>query len=66
MVKTIIIAEAGINHNGSFDIAKRMIDKEKQFKADYIKFQTFRPELLVVKNSKLAKYQKINTNFSSQ
>ena len=66
MVKTIIIAEAGINHNGSFDIAKRMIDKAKQFKADYIKFQTFRPELLVVKNSKLAKYQKINTNFSSQ
>lgn len=66
MSKTIIIAEAGINHNGSFSVARSMIDKAKQFKADYIKFQTYRPELLVVRNSKLAKYQKKNTNFLNQ
>lgn len=39
-MKTIIIAEAGVNHNGGMDIAKQLIDKAKEAGADYVKFQT--------------------------
>ena len=45
-----IIAEAGINHNGSLDLAKKMIDAAKSCGADAVKFQTFRTEDLVVKD----------------
>lgn len=64
--KIIIIAEAGVNHCGSLILAKRMVDKAKYFKADYIKFQTFEPKLLTVKSSNLAEYQKKNTRFKNQ
>ena len=41
---TTIIAEAGVNHNGSMTLAKQMVEKAKQAGADYVKFQTFVPE----------------------
>ena len=43
---TIIIAEAGVNHNGSIDIAKKMIDAAVSARVDYVKFQTFKAEAL--------------------
>ena len=54
---TIIIAEAGVNHNGSVKLAKQMIEAAKAG-ADYIKFQTFKPEKLVSKYAQKADYQK--------
>lgn len=59
MSKVIIIAEAGVNHNGSFSIAKRMVDVAKDCGADYIKFQTFITELNVSKSAQKADYQRI-------
>ena len=38
-MKTVIIAEAGVNHNGDMDIAKRLIDEAKKAGADYVKFR---------------------------
>ncbi len=66
MKKIIIIAEAGVNHCGKLSIAKKMIDAAKKFGADYIKFQTFNPDLLSTRNAKLAKYQQNNTKFFNQ
>lgn len=60
--QTIIIAEAGLNHNGSLKRALKMIKVAKNSGADYIKFQTAVPENVVSKNAKKAKYQKKNTN----
>lgn len=60
MKKTLIIAEAGVNHNGSFDIAKKMVDTAKEFGADVIKFQTADLDSVVSKNAKMAEYQKRN------
>ncbi len=60
MGKTIIIAEAGVNHNGSMDLAKQLIDKAVEAKVDYIKFQTFKAETLVNKSATQAAYQKKN------
>ncbi len=57
-----IIAEAGVNHNGSLEIAKRLIDEAKDAGADCIKFQTFRSENLVSKRAEKAGYQKRNTS----
>jgi len=57
---TLIIAEAGVNHNGSLDIAKQLIDKAVETGADVIKFQTFKAENLVSKSAKQADYQKKN------
>ncbi len=59
---TIIIAEAGVNHNGSIDLAKQLIESAAASGADYVKFQTFRTEQLVTKQAKLAEYQKQNPN----
>lgn len=56
-----IIAEAGVNHNGNFDLAKKMVDVAKEAGADYIKFQTFVPEKLVSKSAEKAQYQKDTT-----
>ena len=56
--KTFIIAEAGINHNGNINIAKKMIKVAKECGADAIKFQSYKSERLVIKNLSLAKYQK--------
>lgn len=55
---TYIIAEAGVNHNGSLDIAKKLIKAAKKAKADAIKFQYFNVENLVKKNAEKAPYQK--------
>ena len=56
-----IILEAGVNHNGSFKKAIKMIDVAARAKADYIKFQTFFAEDLVTKGAPKAPYQKKNT-----
>lgn len=57
-----IIAEAGVNHNGNYDLAKKMITEAKEAGADYIKFQTFVPEKLVSKYAEKAEYQKKTTS----
>lgn len=64
MSKVFIIAEAGINHNGNIEIAKKMIDAASEAGVDAIKFQTFQTEKLVCKNAEKATYQKENTNDS--
>ena len=56
--KTLIIAEAGVNHNGNLKIAKKLIDAAKNCGADYVKFQTFNPNLITTPQSNLAPYQK--------
>lgn len=61
MKHVCIIAEAGVNHNGSFSIAKKMICAAKEAGADYIKFQSFNPQKLVSKDAEKAEYQKENT-----
>ena len=58
--KVIIIAEAGVNHNGSIEIAKRLIDVAAYAGADFVKFQTFKADKLVSKNAKKAEYQSMN------
>ena len=64
--KTIIIAEAGVNHNGKFSLAKKLIDIAKDSGADIVKFQTFRSENLVTKKAKKANYQKKHLPNESQ
>ena len=56
--KTFLIAEIGINHNGSMENALKMIDQAEQAGFDSVKFQTIVPELLMQKNTPLVKYQK--------
>lgn len=58
---TLIIAEAGVNHNGSLDIAKQLVDAAADAGVDIIKFQTFKADKLVSKDAKKAEYQKQNT-----
>ena len=65
MKKTLIIAEAGVNHNGDINLAKKLIDVASDAEVDYIKFQTFKTENLVSKNAKKAKYQIENSNETS-
>lgn len=55
--KVIIIAEAGVNHNGDINLAYQLIDAAKSAGADYVKFQTFIPSLLVSKDAVKAEYQ---------
>lgn len=57
----LIIAEAGVNHNGSIDIAKKMIDIAVNAGVDLVKFQTFKAEMLVTKIAGKAYYQKNHT-----
>ena len=57
MNKTIIIAEAGVNHNGSLKQAKKLIDVAVLAKVDYVKFQTFKAEKIVSPTAKKAEYQ---------
>ncbi len=61
MEKVIIIAEAGVNHNGSLENAFRLVDAAVDAGVDYIKFQTFKADKLVSKNAKKADYQIQNT-----
>jgi N,N'-diacetyllegionaminate synthase len=59
--RVMIIAEAGVNHNGSIAIAKRLIDSAKKAGADAVKFQTFKAEKVTTKNAGKADYQIRNT-----
>jgi len=65
MNKVIIIAEAGVNHNGDIELAKSLIDVAVSAGADYVKFQTFKSENLVSKVAKKADYQIENTRNST-
>jgi N-acetylneuraminate synthase/N,N'-diacetyllegionaminate synthase len=60
MTKVLIIAEAGVNHNGDFEKAKRLIEVAAEAGADIVKFQTFKAEKLVSSAAKKAEYQKNN------
>lgn len=66
MKKIQIIAEVGVNHNGSIKLAKKLIDSAKKSGADYVKFQTYKTEKLLNKKVKLANYQKKNTSYKNQ
>ncbi|MGR3301644.1 MAG: N-acetylneuraminate synthase family protein [Candidatus Scalindua sp.] len=57
MSKVFIIAEAGVNHNGSLEICKKLIDVSVQAGADAVKFQTFRAERLVTATASKVDYQ---------
>ena len=60
--KVFIVAEAGVNHNGSIDLAKKLIDVASATGVDAVKFQTFKAENLATKNAKKANYQKNTTD----
>lgn len=60
MKHVLIIAEAGVNHNGSLDLAKKLIDAAADAGVDYVKFQTFKSENLVTKSAVQADYQQRN------
>lgn len=64
--RPVIIAEAGVNHNGSLETALKMVDVACEAGANYIKFQTFKTELLVSRNTPSASYQKKNCGVESQ
>lgn len=66
MKNVIIIAEAGVNHNGSIDLAKKLIDAAVYAGVDFVKFQTFKSESLVSKSAKKASYQIENTKDTSE
>lgn len=61
MQKTVIIAEAGVNHNGDMGLAKKLIEVAAAAGVDYVKFQTFKAEKLVTKTAQRATYQDKNT-----
>lgn len=62
--KILIIAEAGVNHNGDMELAREMVRKAKEADADYIKFQTFTPGDLVTEGAEKTEYQKKETDGS--
>lgn len=62
MSKTFIIAEAGVNHNGSVKLAKRMIDVAKDAGADAVKFQSFKAEAIASTRTPKASYQNRNSS----
>ena len=61
-MSVFIIAEAGVNHNGSIELAFKLIDAAFEAGVDAVKFQTFKAENLVSKNTQKAEYQKQTTN----
>lgn len=61
MSKVTIIAEAGVNHNGDIELAKKLIDVAAEAGADYVKFQTFRADKIVSRVAEKAEYQKRNS-----
>ena len=60
-MSVFIIAEVGVNHNGSLELAKQLVDVAKDCGADAVKFQTFKAATLVTKSAKQADYQTANT-----
>lgn len=62
--KVLIIAEAGVNHNGDLDMAKGLVDAAAQAGADIVKFQSFKTENLVTHSASKARYQEENTEAS--
>ena len=62
MNRTLIIAEAGVNHNGNLEMAHKLIDEAKKANADIVKFQTAKPEMVVSKYAEKAAYQKVTTD----
>ena len=60
--KTLIIAEAGVNHNGNLKLAKKLINLASLAGADIVKFQTFKAEKIVSMSAPKANYQKITTS----
>ena len=62
MKKILIIAEAGVNHNGDIKLAEKLIDAAAEAGVDYVKFQTFKASKLVSKEAKKAEYQEQNTD----
>lgn len=65
MERTLIIAEAGVNHNGSIEVAKQLIDAAAGAGVDYVKFQTFSADRLVSKEATMAEYQQNNMHKTS-
>jgi N,N'-diacetyllegionaminate synthase len=65
-MKVKVIAEAGINHNGNMDLAKKLIDVAADSGADLVKFQTYAVDRLLTKSAKKADYQTINDSADSQ
>jgi N,N'-diacetyllegionaminate synthase len=65
MKKVMIIAEAGVNHNGKLDLAFRLCDAAKEAGADVVKFQTWKTENIVTKTASLASYQENNLSESN-
>lgn len=63
--RTLIIAEAGVNHNGSIALAKELVDAAADSGADYVKFQTFNAEKLVTRTASKASYQSNNTTLGN-
>ena len=61
MSRSLIIAEAGVNHNGSLEMAKKLVDMAHICGADIVKFQTAKLDSLVSKTAHMADYQKKNT-----
>lgn len=66
MSKVFIIAEAGVNHNGSIELAKKLIDVAVEAGADAVKFQTFKTELCISKDAQKAAYQVENTGNATE
>jgi len=60
-MKTLIIAEAGVNHNGDFNLAKQLVDKAYEAGADIVKFQTCKAENVISRYADKAEYQKKTT-----
>ena len=64
--KVFIIAEAGVNHNGDVNIAKKMIDAAVDVNADAVKIQSYITDELIIPQARMAPYQELNTKNTTQ